>query len=127
MGLDLHVQLPGALPGWGDLTAYLISRHVPVKLRMIDGQLAFPEEMPAEEWHELRVSLPGGMITLRRETDGVGLVIWGNAEAGLRKAWHALAVAIAELGQGSIVVGGAVLTLTDFRRQAELPEGFGKG
>ena len=51
---------------------------------MIDGELAFPAEEPAEAWQELRVSAPIGMVTLRREADGIRLVTWGNADAAIR-------------------------------------------
>ena len=76
-------------------------------MRMIDGELAFPDETPPDNWREVRVAVSGGMITLRRESDGITLVIWGNADAGTREAWHALAQALAALAGGSERTTGA--------------------
>jgi hypothetical protein len=66
-------------------------------MRMIDGQLAFPDETPPDDWKELRVSTPAGMITLRRDDEGISLVIWGNADEKLRTVWEQMAGAIGEL------------------------------
>jgi hypothetical protein len=66
-------------------------------MRMIDGELAFPDETPPDTWRELRVGTPSGMITLRREIDGVTLVIWGNADENLRRDWNTLADVLREL------------------------------
>jgi hypothetical protein len=44
---------------------------------MIDGELAFPDEEPPEDWRELRIGTPEGMmVTIRRERDRVVLVVW---------------------------------------------------
>ena len=50
---------------------------------MIDGELAFPDETPADAWRELRVGTPQGMVTVRRDRDQVVLVTWGNAAVDL--------------------------------------------
>jgi hypothetical protein len=85
---------------------------------MIDGQLAFPDEQPTASWTELRIGTPDGMVTIRRETDGVRLVVWGNADAALLQAWNTLAWAFAEAGSG-LIEGSQ--SPGDFRRHADLP------
>jgi hypothetical protein len=64
---------------------------------MIDGELALPDETPPHDWREIRIGAPGGMVTLRRETDGITLVIWGNADDQLRQDWNTLAAVLREL------------------------------
>jgi hypothetical protein len=118
MGMDQKVVYPlDRAPTWPQLAAFLAGRGFPLKLMMIDGELAFPDEVPAETWRELRVGTPQGMVTLRREAEGVSLVTWSNADAGLRQAWNALAWAVAALSGGT-VQGAAP---ADFARTAELP------
>jgi hypothetical protein len=73
---------------------------------MIDGELAFPDETPPDVWRELRASAGNGMITLRREDDGIRLVVWGNADAPLRQAADTLAQVIAALTEGGIERSG---------------------
>ena len=98
MGMDHKVTFPKEkTPTWPALLQALAAPGVPIEMRMIDGQLAFPDETPPDDWRELRVGTPGGMITLRRDADGITLVIWGNADDKLRKAWNALAAALTEL------------------------------
>ncbi|MSQ96375.1 MAG: hypothetical protein EXR98_17730 [Gemmataceae bacterium] len=111
---------PPRAPAWPEVVALLASRKFPVQIRMIDGELAFPDETPPHDWRELRIGTPPGMITLRREPDGITLVIWGNAEADMRQAWNAVTWAIAQ------AVGGVIgtLTLEEFTKTAELPAGF---
>jgi hypothetical protein len=96
-------------------------------MRMIDGQLAFPDEAPPEGWRELRVGTPGGMVTIRRETGQMVLVVWGNADAGLRQAWNALAWAMAEAGGGQVRTAEGALGAADYRGRAELPEALREG
>ena len=121
MGMDQKVAYPpDRAPTWPQVSAFLASRGFPLKLMMIDGELAFPDETPAETWRELRVGTPQGMVTLRREADGMRLVTWGNADAGLRQAWNALAWAMAEISGGT--VQGS--TAAEFARTAELPPGL---
>ena len=98
MGMDQKVVFPAEnMPTWAQFTDLMAQRKFPIQLRMIDGELAFPDETPPHDWRELRVGTPPGMVTLRRETDGITLVIWGNADEKLRDATNTLASAIAEL------------------------------
>jgi len=51
---------------------------------MIDGELAFPDEEPPANWHELRLGTAEGLaVTVRRESNRVVFVVWGNADAKL--------------------------------------------
>jgi hypothetical protein len=125
MGMDQRVLLPaGKNPSWKSISAVLTARHVAVQLRMIDGQLAFPDEVPEDGWRELRVSTPGGMTTLRREDNAVVLVTWGNAADSLRREWNALTWAIAEATSGQVVSASGTQSAADFLDHAELPSGF---
>jgi hypothetical protein len=127
MGMDQTVSFRGAPPSWGAVRDLLARHGYPVQMRMIDGQLAFPDEAPPEGWRELRVGTPGGMVTLRREPGQMVLVVWGNADAGLRRAWNTLAWAVAEAGGGQVLTADGALSGADYRARAELPEGLGGG
>src|SRR5262249_59720799 len=107
MGMDRTVSFRGkAPPAWGAVANLLAARGYPVQMRMIDGELALPDEKPPEGWRELRVAAAGGMVTLRREGDRVACVTWGNADDGLRRLWNALAWALAAAGGGGGQAGG---------------------
>jgi hypothetical protein len=87
---------------------------------MIDGQLAFPEEEPAEPWHELRVASTDGMVTLRRGGSQVDVVVWGNALPTLLDLWNKLAWAFCETGHGTIMTAeGVSLSADAFRAQTK--------
>src|SRR4051794_14494463 len=95
MGLDRTVAIAGPGPDWSRLAAGCAGRGVTLGLRMIDGLPAFPDETPPDEWRELRVSTPAGMVTLRRVPEGVQLVTWGNAEPALLAARDVVAEVLA--------------------------------
>lgn len=98
MGLDRKVVFaPEKAPTWTAFVNHLAAKKLPIQLRMMDGQLAFPEEQPLDSWKELRISIGGGMMTLVREPDGVRLVIWGNADPELQEAWRQVAACLEEL------------------------------
>ena len=125
MGMDQTVSLAGrTIPAWPSVAERLAQAGFPVQLRMIDGQLAFPDEAPAEDWKELRVGTPQGMVTVRRQGEELVFVTWGNADAGMRQAWNALAWAVAEVSDGRIATGDGAATAAEFRQQVELPTGL---
>jgi hypothetical protein len=98
MGMDQKISFPPEkMPTWSQLVDHCAKQKLPLQVRMIDGELAFPDETPPHDWRELRVGTPAGMITLRRENDGITLAIWGNADENLRRDWNALAAALREL------------------------------
>jgi hypothetical protein len=124
MGLESSVTFAeGQVPAWATVHELLTRQGFPVQMRMIDGQLAFPDEMPPEPWHELRVgTAQGQMVTLRRGPDRVALVVWGNAEGPLLQVRNALAWALAEAGGGQVASDAGEQTADEFRRAADLPE-----
>ncbi|MFO0863347.1 MAG: hypothetical protein U0744_01575, partial [Gemmataceae bacterium] len=84
------------------IAAKFKSQGLAVTMRMIDNELAFPDEEPGPDWHEVRVAAAGNMITLRRDPDGITLVIWGNADEALKHAWDQMAHALADLTHGAV-------------------------
>jgi hypothetical protein len=121
MGMDRRVRLGSAGAKWEAVRDLLASRGFPVQMRMIDGQLAFPDEEPPPEWRELRLGTSQGMVTVRREADAVVCVTWGNADEALRQAWNAVAWAFAETGGGVVETETGPLDAASFRASAELP------
>ena len=114
MGMDRTIQFSSALPPtWEVIQTRLRQLGETPVLRMIDGLPAFPNEMPAEGWNELRVGLTAGMVTLRRTPDGLSCVVWGNADPALRAAWDKVCWACA--------AGGGVIVTTS---GAQTPEQF---
>jgi hypothetical protein len=127
MGMDQTVSFSGPPPSW-EAVRDLLARHgYPVQTRMIEGQLACLDEGPPEGWRELRVGTPGGMVTLRSEPGQMVLIVWGNADAELRRAWNALTWAVAEAGGGRVHTAEGALGAADYRTRAELPEALGAG
>jgi hypothetical protein len=110
------------IPTWEAVSTLLSSKGYAVQMRMIDGQLAFPDEQPTDDWKELRVGTPQGMITIRREPQRLVFVTWGNADVEMQKAWNALTWAFAEVGNGVIETGHEGLSAAQFRGQVALPE-----
>jgi hypothetical protein len=122
MGLDQSVIFGKTpIPSWETVNALLVRRSYPVQVRMIDGQLAFPDERPPEEWQELRLGTAQGMVTVRRDGDCLVFVIWGNPDAALLQAWNALTWAFAEIGGGIIQTPAGPRTATEFQKTADLP------
>ena len=98
MGMDQKIVVkPENMPTWSQFVDSCAKHNVPVQLRMIDNELALPDETPPHDWRELRIGTPGGMVTLRRETDGITLVVWGNADDKLKQDWNTLATILREL------------------------------
>jgi hypothetical protein len=123
MGMDQRVTFPQG-PGarWRNVNDLLARRGFPIQVRMIDGELALPDEIPHEEWRELRVGTPQGMITVRREPNRLVFVTWGNADAALRQAWNGLAWAFAEAGGGQVETPSGPLSAEQFLQTADVPE-----
>lgn len=102
MGIQQTVRFSGNAPDWPGVRDLLRTRGLALPMRMIDGQLAFPDELPSEEWEEIRVGSAAGMVTIKRFPGRVDLVTWGNADAELSRIWNAIAWAWAEAGNGTI-------------------------
>ena len=118
----------GRPPSWPAVRDLLQRRGLAMKMRMIDGQPAFPDEEPADGWREVRVAAADGMITVRSDGARLVFVTWGNAGPALLQAANALAWAFAEVGSGTIEAGepGGVnarrLDAAAFLASADLPE-----
>ena len=83
---------------------------------MIDDLPAFPDEIPEAGWRELRISLIGGMVTIRAGKDGWACIIWGNADAALAHSWDVCCWAIATAGNGAIALDdGTSASASEFR------------
>jgi hypothetical protein len=128
MGMEQTITFPvGSPPSWLVVRDLLVSRGFPVQVRMIDGELAFPDEEPPESWRELRLSSPEGrMVTVRREGDRLVLVVWGNADAQLVHAWNALTWAFAEVANGTIQAGDGLLVAAEYMRRMDMPAALNK-
>jgi hypothetical protein len=128
MGMEQKVTFSGECHSlWENMAGLLSEQGFPVQVRMIDGELAFPDEAPPENWRELRVGTPQGMVTLRREEDGIAIVTWGNADAGLRLAWNALTWACGTVCEGHIMTDRGPATPKEFSQTVPLPEGWKLG
>lgn len=122
MGMEQTVSFAGGtVPSYPAVHAFLAPRGFPLQMGMIDGQLAFPDEMPEENWRELRLRSPHGMVTVRRDGERLIFVIWGNADAALVQAWNALVWAFAEVGSGRIETPEGLLEARQYRERMELP------
>src|SRR5205085_2281676 len=75
MGMELRVTFgPDAPPLWPAVAELLTTRGLTVQMRMIDGELAFPDATPPANWRELPlrnlllVVLCGAVYAFRRQT-----------------------------------------------------------
>jgi hypothetical protein len=124
MGMDQTVTFADTIPSWHAVQELLAARGYPVQMRMIDGELAFPDEAPPQTWRELRVGTPQGMVTVRRDGQRLVFVTWGNADAEMRQAWNALTWAFAAAGGGQIQTAEGMVGANKFLQHAEAPAAF---
>lgn len=125
---NVAVAFPrGTAPSWPAVRERLARHGLPMPMRMIDGQPAFPDEEPPEGWRELRVAAADGMITIWREAGRVVFVTWGNAGPALRRAVNGLAWAFADAGPGLVDAPEGTADAAAFLRIADLADGFGAG
>ncbi len=117
MGLQRTISFEtDSRPSWESVqSAFAAVSERPV-VRMIDNLPAFPEEIPELGWRELRISLSGGMVTIRCTPDSWDCVIWGTGEPALMRSWNLACWAIATAGQGSIQLeNGTSVSADEFR------------
>jgi hypothetical protein len=126
MGMQQSVRV-SPVPSWAAVREALAAAGYPVQTRMIDGELAFPDEEPPEGWRELRAGTAGGMVTVRREPGGVTLVVWGNADEATRQGWNALAWGFAAAGGGRVETPAGPVDADAYRTAADLPEALRGG
>jgi hypothetical protein len=104
MGVQRVVRHPvEAVADWPSVRDRLATFGESPVVKMIDGLPAFPDEVPADDWKELRVGLTGGMVTIRRQPGTITCVAWGTDDPILLASLNAVAAACAA------VTGGAVL------------------
>src|SRR4051812_2636054 len=112
MGVEQTVLFAGKpLPSWTAARDLLARHGFPLQMRMIDGQLAFPDEEPPATWAELRFGTAGGMVTVRRDGERLIFVTWGNADEAQRQAWNALTLAFAAAGGGQVLTAVGEMTV----------------
>jgi hypothetical protein len=85
-------------------------------MRLVDGELCFPDQTPPDGWTELRVSIDKCMISLRREPGAFLVVAWSGADDAMLRAWNALTWAAAQAAGGVVESGeeGGELTPSEF-------------
>lgn len=98
MGMVREVRFTDAGPDWSNVTQRLPS----LQMRMIDNMPAFPDEVPPEDWKELRVSLGSDMITIRRAPQAWSFVVWGNAGARQLAERDQIIEAVMAVGGGTV-------------------------
>lgn len=95
MGYERTIPIAAdRVPDWGTIAGHLRQTGELPVLRMIDGLPAFPDEIPEPTWRELRVGLAGGMITIRRTSEGLSCVSWGTDDPNLKTAFERTVAAI---------------------------------
>ena len=114
MGIQYDVHFENEIPPFAKVRELLARSGKKFGMRMIDGELAYPDDEPPATWSELRVALAKEMITLRRAGSTVSVLAWGNADDSMRQAWEAVTWAIAESGRGLIHDEGRTLSPEEF-------------
>ena len=122
MGMEHTVRFTSqVVPPLPRILAVLAEHNFPVQVRMVDGELTLPDEVPPGGWRDVRLGTAAGMVTLVRRGQELTVVIWGNADDALRCAWDAIAWAAARAGEGWIVGPSGPQNPDEFRRGVSLP------
>lgn len=105
MGVQREITFEPSKPlDFDKLAVTLRQQNEEYRLMMIDNLPAFPDETPADDWQDVRLSLTGGMLTLRKLSPGrIVCIRWGNEDPALSKSWESLARAVAEVTGGEMV------------------------
>lgn len=123
MGMEHTVRFSGQkVPPLPEILAVLEEHNFPVQVRMVDGELTLPDEVPPDEWKEVRLGTSAGMVTLVRRGQELTVVTWGNADGAMQSAWNAVAWAAAKAGEGKIVRPGGLQSASEFRASVLMPE-----
>jgi hypothetical protein len=123
MGMEYTIQFsPTGVPTLPRILAALAKRNFPVQVRMVDGELTLPDEVPPDGWSDVRLGTVAGMVTLVRRGEELAVVTWGNADDALRRAWNAVTWATATAGEGKITGPGGQQTPEEFRSAVPMPE-----
>jgi len=123
MGLEHTVRFRGeGSPDMRRVIALLGERNFPVQVRMVDGELTMPDEVPPEGWKEVRLATSSGMVTLMHQGREVRVVTWGNADDPMQRAWNAVAWAVAKAGDGQVIRSEGPQSPDDFRASVAVPD-----
>lgn len=98
LGLEKRILLDHPIPKWCDWADLLQKDGISPQMRMIDGELAFPDEIPPSDWRELRVASQGAMVTIRRGEKEIILVGWNNDDPAQEKLMSGLTKALVSFG-----------------------------
>lgn len=82
MGMEVTIYGAAGLT-WPTIRERIGAAGLAFSIRMIDDLPAFPDETPEDGWREVRLSLPSGMVTLRKAGADLKCVVWGNADPAL--------------------------------------------
>jgi hypothetical protein len=93
VGLEIVVPRDRPLPLRPVLEA-LGAAGVPAVVAMADNALRAPTAPLPDEWRDVRLRTPAGMVTLRRQGGGIAVLVFGNADAALQAAQRAVADAV---------------------------------
>ncbi len=117
MGLSRTVTFTAdSRPTWESVRLAATTMGETPVVRMIDNLPAFPDEIPGPDWIDLRLSLSGGMVTIRSTPVGWIVSIWGNADQALLRSWSVVCWAVASAGEGSVILeDGRAVTADEFR------------
>ena len=103
MGVQLVVRFPDGEPTFEAAAGKLAVAGESAVVRMIDGLPALPDEQPGEHWREVRLSVPAGMVTVRRGKGDWSFVLWGNSGDALLRSRDLAAWAAADAGNGVVL------------------------
>jgi hypothetical protein len=90
MGVEIAVPHRGPCP-LGPVLAALAAAGVSATVAMVDGVLRAPGARLPDEWRDVRLRTPVGMVTLKRHPTGIAVVVFGNAEPALQDAQRKVA------------------------------------
>lgn len=123
MGMEHVIRFPGGSPAdLGQVIALLAERNFPIQLRMVDGELTMPGEIPPDGWKEARLGTPSGMVTLVRRGPVLHVVTWGNAGGPMQRAWNGVAWAVAKAGGGQILRPEGLQDPDEFKASVTIPD-----
>ncbi len=123
MGMEYSLRFSEqGVPPLHRILAVLAEHNFPVQVRMVDGELTLPDEVPPGGWKEVRLGTSVGMVTLVRRGQELAVVTLGNADKAMQSAWNAVAWAAAKTGQGKIVRAEGLQGASEFRASVLMPE-----
>ncbi len=90
MGMDLVVAGAGAC-AIAELLDALARAGIAASVIMVDGALHAPGAPVSGSWRDVRLKTAAGTVSLKRRSDGIAVVVFGNADAALVDTQRAIA------------------------------------